>query len=188
MRISGILTAAVALTLWVGAPNRAHAQALSSSTLVDHIPLGTPIISPPPGVPAPVDPPGPYGYPGWSETWSAPALPAWQGTFTVTGHGTEGGGTSDYGTSTFNFSGLTVNGGDGELPVGTYVNIGDLDAGSGTEDFYITAYSSATPAPNTIITTPWLNTRPSASGARDRGLAALWRYKTCRAMIGTARF
>jgi PEP-CTERM motif len=145
MRISGILTAAVALTLWVGATNPAHAQTLNSAAVVP-IPIGSTF-------PAYVSPT--YNGPFTIGTWASPAPAAWLGTFTLAGPFTDGGGPN--GTTTLSFSGLTGDTGNpGKLPVGTYFFISDLDAGSGTENFTLTAYASNN-GTGPAITTPWLN-------------------------------
>ncbi len=134
----GILTAAVALTLWIGATNPAHAQTLTGSG--DHIPLGGPF-------PAVVYPTYVDNLDGtFTGTWSSPAQPNWLGTFTLSGP-LPGGGVPT-GSSTFDFSTLPL----GFLPANSYFYLGDLDNGSGEESFTLKAYDATG-----VITTPWLN-------------------------------
>lgn len=82
---------------------------------------------------------------GFTGTWSAPAAPPWQGTFTGTGPYPD----HNIGTSTWNFSSLA-----GQiLPTGTFVGFGDLDNGSLTDErFTLTATFHGN-----VVTTPWLS-------------------------------
>jgi len=137
----GILTAVMALTLWVGATNLAHAQLTGSGS---HIPTnGTPII--------------PFPCVGFSYvvntattftgTWNSSPVPtAWLETFTVTGVNPAG---NSVWLDTYDFSGLT----GGVLPANSWFVIGDLDNGSGpTEQITLKAYD----ATHTQIALPWL--------------------------------
>ena len=139
----GIITAAVALTLWVGATNPAQAGLLNTSgpltlpgSLVSFssVAVGLTSFSETP-------------YTSFSLVWDGSAPTAWQGT--VTGTGPYTGGPRPAGTSVFNFSGLNAT----YLPTGTFFGLSDLDAGSGTEHITIRAFDTS----NTLITTPWLN-------------------------------
>lgn len=138
----GILTAAVALALWVGMPNSAHALTLMTSTTLTPITLGPNPIPPAVG-PAYVD----NGNGTTTGTWSSPAGADWLGSFTVTGPLPTSGGA--VGTATYDFSTLA----NGYLPIGSYFQFGDLDYGSAQDESYtLTAYDTA----GNIITSPWL--------------------------------
>ena len=95
---------------------------------------------------------GPAGGP-WTGTWSPPANSAWVGTFPITGvlpH-TPPVGAPSPGIGSYDF---TAAGGylPGALPVGTYFQFGDLDAGSGPgENFRLSAFNGSGQ-----ILTPWL--------------------------------
>ena len=81
---------------------------------------------------------------GFTGTWSAPAAPPWQGTFTGTGPYPD----HNIGTSTWDFSSLV-----GQLPTGTFFGFGDLDNGSLTDErFTLTATFHGN-----VVTTPWLS-------------------------------
>ena len=136
----GILTAVMALTLWVGATNLAHAQLTGSGS---HIPLAVTPVIPFPAV----------GFTyvvntatTFTGTWAPSPVPtAWLGTFTVTGVNPAG---NSVGLDTYDFSGLT----GGVLPANSWFVIGDLDNGSGTEQITLKAYD----ATHTQIALPWL--------------------------------
>lgn len=143
----GILTAVMALTLWVGATNPAHAATLGDGTVIgdsgSHIPLG-PSVVPFPAVG--------FSYvvntaTTFTGTWNSSPVPtAWLGTFTVTGVNPAG---ASIGLQTYDFSGLNF----GVLPANSWFLMGDLDNGSGTEQITLKAYDST----HTQITLPWLN-------------------------------
>lgn len=136
----GILTAVMALTLWVGATNLAHAQLTGSGS---HIPLAVTPVIPFPAVG--------FSYvvntaTTFTGTWNSSPVPtAWLGTFTVTGVNPAG---NSVGLQTYDFSGLT----GGVLPANSWFVIGDLDNGSGTEQITLKAYD----ATHTQIALPWL--------------------------------
>jgi hypothetical protein len=137
----GILTAVMALALWVGATNLAHAQLTGSGS---HIPLAPTPVVPFPAVGAPYINTSPTT---WTGTWNSSPVPtAWLGTFTVTGVNPAG---TSVGLQTYDFSGLT----GGVLPANSWFVIGDLDSGSGTEQITLKAYDST----HTPIALPWLN-------------------------------
>jgi len=137
----GILTAVMALTLWVGATNLAHAQLTGSGS---NIPLAPTPVVPFPAVGASYTMNTPTTFTG---TWNSDPVPtAWLGTFTVTGVNPAG---NSIGLQTYDFSGLNF----GILPNNSWFVMGDLDNGSGMEQITLKAYDS-THAP---ITIPWLN-------------------------------
>ncbi len=91
----------------------------------------------------------------WTGTWSAPALPAWVGTFDATGPLPAGttAGTTDYDFTTTHPTGF--------LPIGTYFQFGDVDFGSGTnEKFQLRAFVSSIQ-----ISGAWLDETIGISGA-----------------------
>ncbi len=155
-------------------PSVSNLALASLLTVLITIPsLGTPLTGsgtlPFPG--ATGDPPrdtyltaGPINGP-YTGTWpgvAATAAPAWWGTFPITGQlpHTPPAGPSVTGTAQYDF---TLGGGysPGALPVGTYFQFGDLDAGSGPgETFRLTAFDTV----GNQILTPWLDT-PFASTA-----------------------
>lgn len=108
----------------------------------------------------------------WQGSWLAPALPNWVGTFDVIGP-VPAGTTNNTGSSWYDFTSMPT----GELPVGTYFRLGDVDQGSGTlENFTLTANNSSG-----LITTPWLNEPIGASGSGVGGPITLtdmpgWSY------------
>ncbi len=103
---------------------------------------------------------------GFTGTWSANAMPAWQGTFTATGLRPAG----FYYTPevcSHDFSGIA----SGVLPAGTYFTIHDLNQ---NDRLTLTAYDSA----HTVISSPWLNRHPACqwgigSGGGYPGLLVL---------------
>jgi len=135
-----IVTVALALTIWIGATNPAHAQALIGSGT--HLPLS--------GNARPTTVGPAYvtnGNISFTATWSTPAQPAWLGTFTGTGP-TPAGTSTPAGLTSYDFSGLATN----LLPANTHFHISDLDNGSGTEQITLVAYGLG----RTLITSPWL--------------------------------
>jgi hypothetical protein len=145
----GILTAVMALALWVGATNPAHAQQLTGTG--PHIPLAPTPVVPFPAVGASYTMNTPTTFTG---TWNSDPVPtAWLGTFTVTGVNPAG---SSIGLQTYDFSGLNF----GILPNNSWFAMGDVDNGSGSEQITLKAYDST----HTEITLPWLN-----SPALDQG-------------------
>lgn len=80
--------------------------------------------------------------------WTAPALPAWQGTFTATGPVPAGTG-NPAGMTSYDFTGMPT----GYLPAGTYFTISDLDDGSAQNESIILQAFDAMDSP---ITTMWL--------------------------------
>ena len=140
----GILTAAVALTLWVGATNPVQAALLTGSGAHLTLPGSVvPFSSIAVGLTSFSETP----YTSFSLVWDGSAPLAWQGT--VNGTGPYTAGPRPAGTTLFNFSALNA----GFLPTGTYLNFSDLDNGSGTEHITLRAFDTA----NNLITTPWLN-------------------------------
>ena len=137
-----ILTAAVALALWIGAPVSTHAQtALTGSGI--NIPLG-PDVNPFPAVGTPFVDNGGGNFTG---TWSSPAQANWVGAFTVTGVDPRG---NSFGLSTYDFSTLPT----AVLPTGSWFVLGDLDNGSGSlERITFVAYDAF----HAVITSPWLD-------------------------------
>jgi serine/threonine protein kinase len=103
---------------------------------------------------------------GFSGTWSADAMPAWQGTFTATGLRPAG----FYYTPEVcrhDFSGLA----SGVLPAGTYFTIFQLNQ---NDNLTLTAYDSS----HMLIVSPWLNRNPvcqwgNGTGAGFPGLPEL---------------
>ena len=93
---------------------------------------------------------------GFTGTWSANAVPAWQGTFTATGLRPAG---FYYTTEvcSHDFSGIA----SGVLPAGTYFTIYHLNQ---NDHLTLTAYDSA----HTVISSPWLNHNPVWDGSRGR--------------------
>src|SRR3990172_6055965 len=96
--------------------------------------------------------------PTWTGTWpgggpNSPAQPLWWGTFDASGpmpH-TPPAGTNTTGTALYDFTVATYP--NGELPVGTYFQFGDLDAGSGGgETFRLRAFDGSGQ-----LLTPWLD-------------------------------
>ena len=79
--------------------------------------------------------------------WSNSVLPAWRGTFSVTGPTLGAGGTA--GTTAMDFSGLP----NGELSTGTFFNFSDLDGGSGSEAYTLRAFNGV----GELIETAWLS-------------------------------
>ena len=65
----------------------------------------------------------------FSGIWSSPVASGWQGTFTGTGPYPDGA----IGQSSWDFTTLHA----GNLPAGTYLNFGDLDHGSGTDERFL---------------------------------------------------
>jgi hypothetical protein len=98
----------------------------------------------------------------WPGVGPATAQPAWWGTFKIAGQlpHTPPSGPSVTGNAQYDF---TLAGGysPGALPVGTYFQFGDLDAGSGPGESY--RLTATDPSGNPILT-PWLDT-PFASTA-----------------------
>ena len=119
-----------------------------------------PIPVPNPGVPAIAAPaitfvpPDPNNYTGFNGTWTDPAQPAWQGTFTATGPLTDN---KSKGTTSYDFTHLPTGG----LPTGTYFFFGDVDSGSGTDErFLLTAYTAL----GGLIDSAWLDVPSSVYG------------------------
>jgi len=91
----------------------------------------------------------------WQGSWTTPAFPDWIGSFNVIGP-VPAGTTSPSGISEYDFTSMPT----GELPVGTYFRLGDVDKGSGaTEVITLTATDSF----GTIMT-PWLDEAVGVGG------------------------
>ena len=91
----------------------------------------------------------------WQGSWVSPVLAAWIGTFDVVGP-VPAGNTNPAGSSRYDFTSMP----NGELPVGTYFRLGDVDQGSGqTEIIKLLAGNSSG-----TITTPWLDEAMNISG------------------------
>lgn len=96
----------------------------------------------------------------YANTWSAPALTPWVGTFFADGPQPS---TGNMGTTRYDFTTLPAGG----LPAGTFFIFGDVDTGSaGNETFELRAFTAPTgpfsfPTP---ITTPWLDEAVSVWG------------------------
>ncbi|MCC6537933.1 MAG: PEP-CTERM sorting domain-containing protein [Bryobacterales bacterium] len=95
--------------------------------------------SPGPGVPATMSGTGPF-----TGVWSAPANPAWWGTFGSSGPFPGAGGAT--GTSAVDFTTLNI----GYLPSSTYIRLSDLDS---NEQLQLSAYDLSN---NLITTQDWL--------------------------------
>lgn len=82
-------------------------------------------------------------------TWTAPASPAWIGTYTASGP-VPAGTSSSGGTTVYDPSPLAA----GYFPTGTFFNLGDVDHGSGGGEYFeFRAWDAA----NNLILTPWLD-------------------------------
>ncbi|WP_428940658.1 PEP-CTERM sorting domain-containing protein [Fontivita pretiosa] len=109
--------------------------------------------------------PGPF-----TGTWpgagpNSPPQPQWLGTFSATGpmpH-TPPAGANTTGTTLYDFTVITFP--NGQLPVGTYFQFGDLDNGSGGGELYrLRAFDSSGQ-----ILTPWLDEPFAASAGATAG-------------------
>ncbi len=135
----------------------ASGQALMGSG--SHLPLPSTVGVPQPGV-APVisNTIHPISFDG---TWSAPARPAWRGTFSATGAVPN---SANSGTVTYDFSGLPL----GVLHPGAFFNFGDLDNGSLTnEKFSLQAIRMGVP-----VGSNWLD-RPSYVWGAGSGVSGV---------------
>ena len=98
----------------------------------------------------------------WQGSWSSPAFPDWVGYFDVIGP-VPAGTSNSTGISQYDFTSMPT----GELPIGTYFRLGDLDQGSGTTEI-ITLTASDNSG---TITTPWLD-EPIGVGGFGSGPAS----------------
>jgi len=93
---------------------------------------------------------------GFTGTWTAPALPAWVGTFNALGP-IPAGTSNPTGFTEYDFTSLP----NSELPAGTFFRFGDVDTGSATvETFTLKAFGGG----GGLIATPWLDGPIAVSG------------------------
>jgi len=133
---------ATAIVCLLGAGGVASGAALTGSG------SNLPIPSPNPGAPnaEPVSLTSVTG--GFTGSWSAPALPAWQGSFSATGP-IPSSVANPTGITNYDFTTMPT----GLLPAGTFFIFGDVDGGSTQNETYVLRGFDAS---NMLITTPWL--------------------------------
>ena len=93
---------------------------------------------------------------GFTGTWSAPALPAWVGSYTATGPAPSGLGNAA-GVTRYDFTSLPT----GVLPSGTFMIFADLDGGSATNETFVLQASDSSGNP---ITFEWLDQPAGETG------------------------